>query len=105
MHSPPPPAAKFEDVFAPSGKSTQRDPRSRPRRGTARPKVEWLEVRATPAITAGIVASSLVTTSDPNATIGEIVRVRVQVEQDLSGDFDPTAFNVDAFFPAGLQYL
>ncbi|HEX4591215.1 MAG TPA: isopeptide-forming domain-containing fimbrial protein, partial [Gemmataceae bacterium] len=109
MHWTPLSGAKFEDVFGPSATPTRSNSRLRNRRNDrrlkARPKIEWLEGRVTPAITAGVVSSSLSSTTGSNATIGEIVRVRVVVDQDLSGNYDPTAFNVDALLPAGLRFL
>jgi fimbrial isopeptide formation D2 family protein len=72
----------------------------RPRLG-----VESLEGRLTPSITATTVSSSLASTQTPNVTIGEVVRMRVIVPEQLAGDFDPAAFNVVGTLPAGLQYL
>ena len=74
-------------------------------RAKARPKIEFLENRITPDVSASIVAASLASTSPPDATIGEIVRVRVVADQNLTGNYDPTNFNVVASLPGGLQYL
>jgi large repetitive protein len=107
MHWTPLSGAQFEDVFGPQGKSARSRVRQRrdERRAKAKPKVESLENRVTPAITAGVIASSLASTSDPNVTIGEVIRQRVVIQEDLSGTFDPTAFNVQALLPPGLQLL
>jgi hypothetical protein len=90
--------AKFKRIFGPSGQPTRKKSRIRRRRDDAglkcRLSIESLENRLTPAITANVVSSSLSSTSDPNVTIGEIVRMRVVVPEPLSGNFDPTACNV-----------
>ncbi len=105
MHWTPLSGAKSESVFGPSGAPARKRSRGRRGRATCRLAVESLESRLTPAITANIVASSLASLTPPNVTIGEIVRMRVVVPEDLSGNFDPTKFNVVGTLPAGLQYL
>jgi uncharacterized repeat protein (TIGR01451 family) len=105
MHWTPLSGAKFEDVFGPSGTPARQNSRRRHHRPKSRPTIESLESRLTPAITAGIVASSLASTSGSNVTIGEVVRMRVVVPENLAGNFDPTAFNVQGTLPAGLQFL
>ena len=88
----------------PSRTPARKFSRTRRRRPTSRLTIESLESRVTPAITAGIVSSSLASTNTPDVTIGEIVRQRVVVQEPLSGNYDPTAFNVLAYLPSGLQY-
>jgi uncharacterized repeat protein (TIGR01451 family) len=109
QHWTPLSGAKFEDVFGPKGNPAHSNSRVRrrrnDRRAKARPNMEALEVRTTPSITAAVIASSLSSTSGSNVTIGEIVRVRVIVQQELSGTYAPSDFNVDATLPAGLQLL
>jgi uncharacterized repeat protein (TIGR01451 family) len=105
MHWTPLSGAKFDDVFGPSGTPARQNSRTRRDRTRIRPTIESLESRLTPAITAGIVATSLASTTGSNVTIGEIVRQRVVVQEPLSGNYDPAAFNVLAYLPAGLEFL
>src|SRR5439155_10919859 len=68
------------------------------------PKLETLEHRETPALTANVVATSLADTPGNQATIGEVVRYRVQVEVP----FDSTTYNsidLNALLPTGLDFL
>src|SRR4051794_29565107 len=107
MHWTPLSGANFEDVFGPQGKSARSRIRKRvdAGRAKAKPRVESLEHRVTPALTANVIASSLASTQGTNVTIGEVVRMRVVVERDISGSYDPTGYNVWTNLAPGLQLL
>src|SRR4051794_36699473 len=107
MHWTPLSGANFEDVFGPQGKSARSRIRKRvdAGRAKAKPRVESLEHRVTPALTANVIASSLASTQGTNVTIGEVVRMRVVVERDISGAYDPTGYNVWTNLAPGLQLM
>lgn len=98
--------ARFEDTFGPVRKSRSRVRQRRDdRRSRSRPAVENLEARATPAVTMSIVSSSLASTADPNAAIGEVVRLRIKVTENLTGNFDPTGFNIQGGLGSGWSFM
>jgi uncharacterized repeat protein (TIGR01451 family) len=97
--------AKFANVFGPAGKPGRKNRRQFGRQLKARPKIEFLENRITPDVSASLAAVSLASATPPNAAVGEIVRVRVVGDANLSGDYNPAGINISANMPAGLQFL
>src|SRR5205085_407896 len=99
---------KFEDVFGPSAEGQPTGSRVRQRRARKRAKsrlhVENLEIRAVPAVTAGVLSSSLAGTPGNQVAVGEVVRYRIAVPIL----FDNTSYanlGASADLPAGLTFL